>query len=121
MRKEIYNRWKQKNPKYSWAHTTRDKHKRNGYDVKFTTKELVNFIKDIKVCPYCGTEFDFSVNPNKSLSQRPTLDRIDNEQIMTLKNIQVLCHSCNTMKGQFPHNKFLDKIKLILSRCSYGD
>jgi len=114
---ESMNKWKIKNPIYYWIHQSRDKHKRNGFDVRFTTKELFEKIKGVTHCPYCGIELDFRPTRDKELCHRPTLDRINNENIMTLDNVQVLCYNCNTSKGSMPHDEFMNFIKRIAEKC----
>jgi 5-methylcytosine-specific restriction endonuclease McrA len=115
---ERHKKWRNKYPLYSWIHTSRDKHKRNGYIITFTSKEFVEKFKHITNCPYCGINLDFTPNSLKQLCNRPTLDRINNENIMTLENVQILCHTCNTAKGSMPHKIFINYIKKIVSRCS---
>lgn len=95
--KENYLKWRKENPKRAWVNFVLSNHKRRGYIVNITNNELLEAIKNIKSCPFCGCElvWEYGKGINKST---PTLDRINNEKDINLDNIQILCRKCNAMK-----------------------
>lgn len=114
--RETQKRWKLKHPIYAWAHNTLGKHKQSGFIINITKKELVEFAKQNKYCRYCGKLLEYKPYTDMKLSERPSLDRIDNEKELNKNNIQLVCHACNTMKGQLSHKEFIVKCKLILEK-----
>ena len=48
-------------------------------------------------CPYCLDEIDYTRSESRNKS--PSLDRMDNTKGYTEDNVEVVCHRCNTIKG----------------------
>lgn len=113
--------YRRKNPERTWAHATISNHNRRGIKSSFSAKELMEYAKTITHCPYCGIELEFSIGNDKPLRKTPTLDRINNEDFMTMDNIQIICHTCNTGKGQMTHEEFLKYIDDVHKRCCHGN
>lgn len=87
--------WRIKNSIKYWCYGTINGHKRRGYKILFTIKELFLIVKKITHCPICDTKLQFGGRENQKSA---TLDRINNEKILTLNNIQIICHKCNATK-----------------------
>jgi 5-methylcytosine-specific restriction endonuclease McrA len=66
-------------------------------------------------CALCGEEFDIF---HEDTHKRGTLDRINNDNVITPDNIQWLCYSCNTGKQDMTNGEYINKLKRIVER--YG-
>lgn len=99
-----------------WAQVTIHSHRKRGFEVNITIPSLANKAKITTHCLYCGSTLDFNRYIDKKSYNRPTLDRINNENIMTLENTQIICLTCNLAKGQMTHNEFINHCKSIARR-----
>lgn len=77
------------------------------------TEFIAWYNKQPKVCVYCNrNENDTFLDTNKNI-QRLTLDRKNNKNGYTLKNLVLCCYRCNTEKGNFwTYEEMLQKGKL---------
>lgn len=116
-KRESQIQWKISNPKRYWCNKTINHHKDSGFNINITTDELLEYITSIDTCELCGKQLSFF--NKKTSNDSPSLDRIDNEQFISIKNIQLLCHQCNTSKGARTQNEFEEYCKLILRRKGY--
>lgn len=117
-KKQISQRqWKQQNPKRYWGNKTINHHRDAGFTINITNDELFNFVKDKDFCELCGKPLNWF--NNKTSNDSPSLDRVDCEQEITCKNIQLLCHRCNTTKGNRTQVEFFDYCLHILRRNNY--
>lgn len=117
-REEILSKkrkWKNENPKLEWARCTLKNHKVN-CKVCITTEELFEFIKEQDTCEICGCKLEW--HSPKMCSISPTLDRIDNEDYITLDNIQLICHRCNRSKTDRTMKDFIEYCKMVADK--YG-
>ncbi len=104
-RQKEYNRRKKKyqheryinNRHKHWAKSTLYKHKLRKFAINITIDELEILAKHTKICPLCGKILNWHNNSLKDDS--PTLDRKNNEKILTKDNIWILCYKCNTIKN----------------------
>jgi hypothetical protein len=102
-----------------WASQTRSQHIARGIEFNndVTIDYLENLLKEayISGCFYCNAALGFGhgkVQPNS-----PTLDIIDpNKKINDKNNVRVICHTCNSAKGQLTHKQFVLKMKVIAER-----
>jgi 5-methylcytosine-specific restriction endonuclease McrA len=86
-------------------------HAYKGMVVDVTIEEALNIYEDTEKCRYCGRIME----PGKGLKPRAkTLDRINNERILTKDNIQFICHQCNRTKGDRTHVQFLAYMRRAL-------
>lgn len=107
---------RRKYPEYYWAKQTISNHRRRGYTVNITSKELTDLAYKTTHCKYCGIKLEFSYGEGKSLRITPTLDRTNNDSDLYINNIQIICHSCNTGKGEMTHDEFISYIREIAKR-----
>jgi hypothetical protein len=112
--------------RYKWAQDNRDKYlnsqkKRDAkdiyfikstlknhelkYDVQVTLEEALELYQSTKTCRYCGKEM--KRGDRKGQMQGPSLDRIDNEHVLTKNNIQFICKTCNLTKSARTHDEFM--------------
>jgi len=122
--KETQKIWREDNPIKFWCLKTIATHKHKGYKVLFKSKDLLPIAKQTKKCSICDVELDYSHGnkAGKPGKQSPSLDRIDNNKVLTLSNTQIICHRCNatkrdrSMKEMFEWcenfiNKFVKRVK----------
>lgn len=95
-----------KNKKLTWSGKSICNHEKDGCTVKFDKFQLHEKIKHIEHCNYCNIKLTWGYGKGHSQSS-PTLDRVNNEKIMTLDNVQVLCRQCNTSKGNRTHAEYI--------------
>jgi hypothetical protein len=96
--KESQHRYIMKYPERLKARTSLYGHRRKGFDTKITPKELENMLIAAIACPQCGLPF--------KEPRLKTVDRIDNNKIMTTQSTQIICLKCN-IKNAFEAKKHL--------------
>lgn len=106
--------WYQNNVKRAWCSNTRCQHKKDGYIIEFSTKELYDKIKDIENCEICNNKLDWTRGNKQTVKRNsPSLDRKENEVIMKLNNVHVVCHRCNATKRDRNMKEFIEYCKEI--------
>jgi len=114
-KREYAKNFKMNNPISSWITTTLSGHKYKGYILHITHKELYDYVVNKKHCELCGKELMWGNTPyNKHNS--PSLDRKNNENVITINNIMLLCNKCNTMKQNLSYDELMNWCDLLLSR-----
>lgn len=66
--------------------------KRSGKRAEFSIDQILEILP--VNCPCCNKIMQCGLPYNNS----PTIDRLDNDEGYTLKNIWVICHRCNSIK-----------------------
>jgi hypothetical protein len=87
-----------RNDRERWASTSITGHKKSGYTILFSSKELAAFAKTIDNCPICGKLLCWTNNMIKPDS--PSLENLDTKDAMSISDITILCIECNTRKGR---------------------
>jgi hypothetical protein len=125
--------WRIKNPeKFKAIHkkyyTTKDnrknycsaaiQHKRNSkkYEVIITSKELLAIAISTVYCPICGTKINYERGKCKISHDSPSLDRINNEKILTKENCWIICQRCNTTKSDRSMNDFIEYCNTVIKK-----
>jgi predicted Zn-ribbon and HTH transcriptional regulator len=80
-------KYKQNHPERIKALKSISDHRRRGFIIHVSSKELEALLIQAKYCPQCGVEF---FKPRVK-----TVDRINNAKIMTMQTIQIICLKCN--------------------------
>jgi 5-methylcytosine-specific restriction endonuclease McrA len=89
-------------------------HEKLGMKVEVTVDEALEVLtKTNGICRYCGRTMVRGKGKMHNLS--PSLDRINNEMVLTKDNIQFICKECNTTKGDRPHSDFIAYLKQIVA------
>lgn len=86
------------------------------YSINITVLELYDIIKDLENCPICGCKFDWWAS--KTYSNKPSLDRTNNDDFIDDTNIQVICHSCNRTKSNRTMKEFIEYCTMVADK--YG-
>lgn len=108
--------YRKRHPKKVWATSVIASHRQRGLKSNFTIKELEDFVNGIEVCGICGVRLDWATQKTASQSNSPSIDRIDNAPCLTLDNIRVVCHRCNTTKGPRTMKEFVDYCRMVAER-----
>ena len=117
--RESAQEYRNNHPHRAWAKSTLYHHKlRKGLTVNITLDELEEYAKAVTECIYCGAHLDFTPRVTNSgfRSKGPSLDRKDNNDVLSLDNIQIICGECNAIKGKWTEEYFLAKIRKIATK-----
>jgi hypothetical protein len=69
-----------------------------------------------KTCFIYGIQIDWQLGNKGHMSNRsPTLDRLDNEEVIRRDNILILCYKCNATKRDRTLNEFLDYCNAVVT------
>jgi len=108
-----------RNPKLAWCYTTRSHHRSKGFKVTITNEELYNTIKNLDTCELCGCVLDWSVyTKGMCKPNSPSLDRVNSEKELTVDNVMILCHECNSMKRSKSLEELITFCKMVVKK--YG-
>lgn len=107
---EIHNRYRH------WARRTKAGHRVRGFKVNLLQSDLEQLAMGTLSCPLCGCQLDWSVGKGRPADNSPTLDRKENQNILNLDNIWIICYRCNWAKGKMPLPEFIGYCELIYKR-----
>lgn len=109
-----------KNYRSYWSQETIQSHRRRGFKVLITRKELLELAEHSNDCYICGRLLDWSPDKHQTIPTSPTLDRVDNETIIKISNVKIACHRCNTVKRTMTISDFIVFCKTIATKFSEG-
>ena len=118
-------KWKQKSYYERWARSILTTHKAKGYIINTTWQQLMKHAQTINHCPLCGCKLNwerscFGAKQGPTGEHNtPSLDRINNDNIIDLKHCWIICWKCNTIKLNRPLMDFLDFCKTVLIMQGY--
>jgi hypothetical protein len=101
-----------------WARNSIQKHNSYGYQVNISIDELEQLALDTSECPICGVKFHWTYTKGNT-GESPTLDRINNDHIMTIDKCMIMCARCNGIKGRRTLEEFLKYCNMIVNK--FGD
>lgn len=110
-----------KTPHRTWARKTLHGHKKRGNEIQVTIDQVYKLALNTTTCRYCDRILDFSQDGSKNHSPQPnspSLDRITNENVLRMDNIQIICHKCNEIKNSMAHDKFIEYCNMIVNKFS---
>lgn len=112
----IYNKkYRDKYPKKYWCYQTITGHKKKGYQLLFSSKELYPIAQRSIYCPLCNVKLLWRTGKGNS-PHNPSLDRIDNGKILTIDSIQIICCKCNRTKSNRTMKEFVEYCKTIYEK-----
>jgi len=102
-------------PREYWAYSTMCGHRSRGCVVIVTKEELIALAYSSFNCGICGCLLDWSlIGKNGSpCSSSPSLDRINQENTLTMDNIQIICSKCNVTKNDRTMQEFIDYCTMV--------
>lgn len=107
--------WYNKSPR-GWANGALRSHRNRGHEINITTDELYNYALDKKTCPVCGETLSWGKNNGHIRSHSPSLDRINNEKELNIKNVWIICAKCNMAKGELCMKEFVEYCRNVVAR-----
>jgi 5-methylcytosine-specific restriction endonuclease McrA len=120
--KAARQRYKHRHPQRYWAHSSLANHKwgKRNFDCKLTLDELEQFAKGHSTCAICGKKVKWTreEGTKRNGPDAATLDRVNNEKLITIDNIQILCYSCNTTKSNRTMQEFIEFCEMVASKHS---
>jgi 5-methylcytosine-specific restriction endonuclease McrA len=105
------------NPLHVWSYRSYSSHKRK-YQIDFTLAWLESFALASPICAYCGATLDYNPPHNSDYDHRATLDRLNNESILTISNVRIVCYRCNNAKGNRTLSEYLLHCDAVLTHLS---
>ncbi len=82
-----------------------------------TSEELYQVALHTELCFICGSQIDWELGNKGHMHNRsPTLDRVDNEDVIRIDNILILCYKCNATKRDRTLKEFLDYCRAVVAR-----
>ena len=81
-------------------------HKKKGHICEITIQELTQLFTEAIHCPICGVLFTKKFGTGL-LQSSPSMDRKDNENVITKDNIWIICTHCNATKRDRTMKEFV--------------
>ncbi len=112
-RKNYEREYARTRPKRRWTHASLAGHRRRGFQVLITSQELYELASKTDACFICGRQLDWQLGNKGNWKQNsPTLDRLDNQSVVTKESVAILCYMCNATKRD-------RSLKQFVEYCSY--
>ena len=108
--------WQSINYHRHWANATILNHRKMGFTVNITREELTARAHKTPNCEYCGRELGWISGKKHISTHSPTLERIHNEQILTMQNTLIVCNGCNKAKGNLSLEEFVNMCRNITDK-----
>ena len=101
-RRLVTREFRARHPVRHWAADAIVSHRKKKHTVLFNAVQLEGFVNLVgDRCQLCGSDF------SSDFWKRRSLDRKDNDSILTLENIQIICTGCNSMKRSRRNDDFI--------------
>lgn len=108
--------FRESHPRWAWANDTLKAHRKRGFNVIVSLKELTKIAEDTDHCFLCGTKLRYRGEFGKMIPSSASWDRLYNEDEMRMDNTAILCSMCNRTKGERPLNQFIEYCKMIADK-----
>ncbi len=103
-------------PVRHWATNSINSHKKSGYTINFSLDDLEHLGKCTTSCIYCECELHYILGKGQR-TDGPTLDRIDNNIVLDIRDTQIICKKCNFSKQNRAHKEFILYCKKVGGLC----
>ena len=115
MDKKYHYQWIDKYPHRNWAIRSINRH-REKFIVEIDLNWLEKKAKETSVCPLCGVDLYYGRGKGHDRTNTPTLDRLDNGNIITESNTAIICYKCNATKGNRSVVEFMAYCKAVIPK-----
>lgn len=88
------------------------------FKTELTVTELHTIVLTTEYCPICGTKLDYTKGKKHGKDNSPSLDRINNDDVVTKDNVWVICNRCNRTKSNRSMKEFTDYCVMVASKYS---
>jgi len=82
--------------------------------VELTVEQLYAIAVKTRRCPLCGCVLDYQRGTHCRKTNGASLDRKDNENVVTKDNVWVICSMCNTTKSNRTLDEFIEYMRVCL-------
>ena len=107
------NFYARKSYRYWWSAKTISEHRFKGINVQFNLHDLIQFSNQVKNCFYCGINLVWRKGRKTVHHNTPSLENVNLKRQITLGDILIVCHSCNTTKGKRTLSEFVSFCKTV--------
>lgn len=114
---ELGDEWRKNNRIRDFSFRALAHKRRKGYVIEMTADDIIKKCNETQNCPWCGVELDWYGTINNQ-SRRPTLDRVNNENVIRPDNTQILCSKCNVTKQNRNMKELLDCLTKGIEFCN---
>jgi hypothetical protein len=107
----------EKYPFKKWVSGTINSHRKREYIIEVIQEELEAYASIVTNCELCGCELNWNKRRKGKYGPRmnsPTLDRINNEDTISMSNIMIVCLRCNMTKSDRSLKDFVLYCKKII-------
>ena len=112
--KILSKKWQFQNPIKYWCRYVLHNHRNKGFDIRIDKSELEELAIQTTHCPICNVPFTYNNGTNgRQRTNSPSLDRIDNEDILTIDNVWIICLGCNTTKYNKSMKQFVEYCSMV--------
>lgn len=110
-----------KRPHQVWATHTISRHRRRGFKIDVTIKQITELAKKTTECWICGAKLVFGYKGGKhgwyNGAGNPSLDVINStNKVLVIDNIQIICAQCNSAKHGLSMTEFINYCKTVIQR-----
>ena len=102
-RKEHFIEYVSNHPNRIKSRNTIYRHKRKGFLVNLSARDVEAMFDKSNYCPQCGRKF--------TEPRLKTLDRINDNKVMAIETVQVLCLKCNSANAPKPRGEEWKKLR----------
>lgn len=118
-RKELDHAKRIENPYKFWARDTINGHRiKKEHEINLSEEYLETLLRKTTKCPICDVDLVLGIGTGMHSSASPSLDRIDNTDILNQGNTWIICRKCNVMKQNVPMEDYIKYCKRIVDRFS---
>jgi hypothetical protein len=115
--RESYRNYARRNSRRRWATACLSGHHRRGHIIQLTCEELYQIAAKTELCFICGIQIDWQLgNKGHMNNLSPTLDRLDNEEVIRKDNILILCYKCNATKRDRTLREFVEYCEAVAKK-----
>jgi hypothetical protein len=102
----------------AWAISTLGDHKRKGFNVLITVDELCKYAMTIDNCEYTDEPLNW-FSQGRPTANSPSLDRLNNEDVLNIDNIRIISYKMNAMKRDLTFKDYIKHCKFMVDK--FGD
>lgn len=115
--KEQDREYSRRNPRRRWSTACLAGHRRKWYEIEISFEELCEIASRTDFCFICGASLDWQLGNKGHMHNRsPTLDRLDNENVIRSDNVLILCYRCNATRRDRTLNEFLNYCNAVVTK-----
>lgn len=92
--------------RYLWVKNVTRHHRQAGYILDFSFKKLKGLTLFFKLCTFCEHKLNWFKSCSRNIRNKPSLENLNLNKILTLKNSTIICYLCNATKSNRTYKQF---------------